>query len=129
VCIRDSGTNKIVKGDNEELFQYKKVRERGASAVHTANSPYWFIPSLEIPPSIPGINMATSVEVGFFGPTNNVAGAQWHNFLADPMENIERPAFKSIDPTRLLKDDGHLSSIAEETIGIISQHNPSTFST
>jgi hypothetical protein len=49
--------------------------------------------------------------------TNNVAGAQRHNFLTDPLETIQRPAFASMDPTRPSKDDGHPSSIAKETIG------------
>ena len=71
----------------------------GASAAPAANEPYWFIPSPELPAPIPGVDMRTGAEIGFFGPTtntNNIAGAQRHNFLTDPSETIERPSFTSV---------------------------------
>ncbi len=125
--IRDSGSDLIVKGDDESFQFKKKVSETGASAARAENDPYWFIPSPEIPPSIPGVDMATGAEIGFFGPTNtnNIAGAQRHNFLTN--EVIARPVFMSIDPMTPVSDEGHPSQVAFDSISDIQCARPIEF--
>ena len=68
-----------MKGDDVELFQYKKARVEGVSVAPPANQPHSFISSLELPAPVPGVDMRTGAAIGFFcfGPTNanNIAGA------------------------------------------------------
>ena len=121
--IRDSGSNLILRGDNNESFQFKKVAtssaaEGGSDGGIDPNAPYWIILNPEIPPPIPGVDMSTGAEIGFFGPTNanNSAGAQKHNFLMHPLERIKRPTFSSMDPSKSINDDGHPSVKAKNAI-------------
>jgi hypothetical protein len=124
--IRNSGNALITLGDSETSFQYQKVRVSGATA---SNDPYWLVLNPEIPPRLPGIDMATGAEVGFFGPTNtnNIAGAQKHNFLTHPSETIKCPDFASGDPLRVARDDGHPSNLATSSLPTLENARPLDF--
>ena len=130
--IRNSGSNFVVKGDSDESFQYKAEKvpsndaEVGAAA---ADAPYWVVLNPEVPTPIPGMDMATGAETGFFGPTNtnNIAGAVRHNFLTHPSEALPRPAFASIDPNRPTQEVGGPSAMAKESIPDFKSARPIDF--
>ncbi len=54
----------------------------------------WKILIPEVVPPVPGINLATGAQVGFYGPANkeNAVGATRSNFLTK--EKIVRPRFE-----------------------------------
>ncbi len=53
----------------------------------------WIVLTPKVVPSIPGVNLATGAQVGFYGPTNreNAVGGTQSNFLTK--EKIVRPCF------------------------------------
>ena len=126
--IHDSDSQWIVKGDNDS-FIYKKVKANRSTSEAMSNEPYWVTLNPEIPPPIDGVDMTTGASIGFFGPTNtnNIAGAQRHNFLMHPSETIQRPLFASIDPTRQVQDVGSASVTAKRSIGDIKAARPIDF--
>ena len=77
-CIHDCGNEYVLRGDNDNTFEYHKLKLAGHK-----EGPYWLVVNPEPVPSIPGINMKTGAKDGFFGPRNpnNSAGAEKHNFL------------------------------------------------
>ena len=127
--IRDSGSEWIVKGDSDKSFEYKKVKVNSRTLTAVSSEPYWLTLNPEIPPPIDGVDMATGASIGFFGPTNtnNIAGAQRHNFLTHPLETIQRPSFASIDQTRPTQDVGSPSILAKKAIGDIKTARPIDF--
>ena len=128
--IRDSGSEWVVKGDSDESFEYKKEKSTSVIMATDPNAPYWVVLNPEIPPPIAGVDMRTGASIGFFGPTNtnNIVGAQRHNFLAEhPSDKIQRPVFVSIDPTRPTQENGGPSVFAMKSIGDIKNARPIDF--
>ncbi len=101
--IRDS--EHVVKVDDDS-FDYR--REMIAGEVF----PTWIILTPEALPALPGIDMATGAQTGFYGPTNkeNAVGGVRQNFITVDGERIERPTFQSRkarkDPTAVTNEHG-----------------------
>ncbi len=113
--IRDSSEVTKVSADE---FKYCHASVVGVKV------PTWVILIPEVVPSVDGINMGTSAQKGFFGPTNkeNAVGGTRVNFLTS--ENVERPKFERMKlkkrkagdsdannpgPPAPTRDDGHPS--------------------
>ncbi len=100
--IRDSGSE-FISNVTDTSFDVRRRRANadtanafaGNGAAIDPNIPCWVLLNPEVPPPIPGINMATGAQDGFFGPTNkeNASGAVWHNFITKESETLKRPQF------------------------------------
>jgi hypothetical protein len=85
--IRDSGHVDVAKlGDNE--FELRRVVDPAGQKKEA-----WIVLTPKVLPPIPGVNLATGAQVGFYGPTNreNAVGGTQSNFLTK--EKIVRPCF------------------------------------
>ena len=91
--IRDSGHKDVTKlGDDE--FELRRVVDL------THEKEAWKILIPEIVPPVPGINLATGAQVGFYGPIDkeNPIGATRSNFLTK--EKIVQPRFERKGPKK-----------------------------
>jgi len=86
--LRDSQL--AVKID-DDTFDYRREIVEGEVV------PTWIILTPQPAPAVPGIDMATGAQTGFFGPTNkeNAVGGVRQNFLTLDGERIERPTFEA----------------------------------
>jgi hypothetical protein len=85
--IRDSGRVNVAKlGDDE--FELRRMVDPAGKKKET-----WMVLTPEVVPPIPGVNLATGAQVGFYGPTNreNAVGGARSNLLTK--EKIVRPCF------------------------------------
>ncbi len=85
--IHDSGHVDVAKlGDDE--FELRRVVDPAGKKKEA-----WMVLTPEVVPPIPGVNLATGAQVGFYGPTNreNAVGGTRSNFLMK--EKIIRPRF------------------------------------
>jgi len=59
--------------------------------------PTWLLLTPQPVPPVPGIDMSTGAQSGFYGPTNkeNAVGGVRENFLTQDGERIERPTFEA----------------------------------
>ena len=118
IRIRDSPH--AIRVVNDQEFEYRHPKVPGEK------NPTWILLTSKDVPTVEGINMQTSAEEGFYGPTNkeNAVGAKQANLLT--AEKIERPKF---DPKKLPKkrkgeedtplpaavcEDGHPSNICRK---------------
>lgn len=83
----------------------------------------------EVPPPIPGIDMATGAQDGFFGPTNkeNASGAVWHNFITKESKTLKRPQFAGKGGRPDTNDNGHTSAAAKALIPDLTLVRPIDF--
>jgi hypothetical protein len=85
--IRDSGHIDVAKlGDDE--FELRRVVDPAGKKKEA-----WMVLTPKVVPPIPGVNLATGAQVGFYGPTNreNAVGGTRSNFLTK--EKTVRPHF------------------------------------
>ena len=137
--IRDSGSE-FISNVTDNSFDYKRRKNTvGGVSAGTCddgpldpNLPRWVVLNPEIPPPIPGIDMGTGAQQGFFGPTNrdNVVGAVRHNFLTDDAEKPKRPEFRNPDGlVNTTSDIGHSSAAAKALIPDLNAARPIDFFT
>jgi len=76
---------------DDDTFDYRREIVEGEVV------PTWIILTPQPAPAVPGIDMATGAQTGFFGPTNkeNAVGGVRQNFLTLDGERIERPTFEA----------------------------------
>jgi len=86
--IRDS--DHVEKVDNDS-FDYHCQIVKGEKV------PTWIILNPEPVAAVPGVDMATDVQFGFYGPTikENAVGGERHNFATIEADRIQRPKFEA----------------------------------
>ncbi len=101
--------------------------------------PTWVTLTPEVVPDVPGIDMQTGAEYGFFGPTNpnNAAGATRSNFCTLFGGSIPRPTFGPKKPSQqpvsssnqnmIPNEKGRPSAAAYAAIGDIKLARPKDF--
>ncbi len=72
------------------MFNYRREIVKGEKI------PTWILLTPEPVPAVPGIDMGTGMQSGFFGPTNkeNAVGGVRQNFLVNGGKRIKRPKFE-----------------------------------
>jgi hypothetical protein len=126
--IRDSGNGRIDKVDDDSFDYYREI-------VKGEKIPTWLILPPQPVPHIPGIDMETGAQSGFFGPTNkeNAVGGVRQNFLTDSVDRIERPTFApkkrggKKNTSNEVRDFGGPSPAARKRIGPMKCARPKDF--
>ncbi len=110
--IREYGSGRIDKVD-DDAFNYRREIVKGEKI------PTWILLTPEPVPAVPGIDMGTGPQLGFFGPTNkeNAVGGVRQNFLVNGGKRIERQKFEPKKKGRkkmpsVVRDYGGLSPAA-----------------
>jgi hypothetical protein len=125
--ICNSGNGRIDKVDDDS-FDYHREIVKGEKV------PTWLLLCPEPIPHIPGIDMATGAQSGFFGPRNkeNAVGRLRQNFLTDSGDRIERPKFApktkgGKKKPNDVRDFGGPSPAAQKRIGPMKCARPKDF--
>jgi hypothetical protein len=122
--ISDFGNGRIDKVDDNS-FDYHREIVKGEKVTT------WLLLCPEPIPPIPGIDVATGTQSGFFGPTNkeHAVGGVRQNFLTDSGDRIERPKFapKTMGGKKTpndVRDFGGPSPAARKRIGPMKSARP-----
>jgi hypothetical protein len=127
--ICDVGNDRIKKVDGDS-FDYCREIVKGEK------NPTWLLLTPQPVPPVPGIDMSTGAQSGFFGPTNkeNAVGGVRENFLTQDGERIERPTFELRTKAKTTarthattNDDGGPSIAARKRIGNMKCSRPKDF--
>jgi hypothetical protein len=80
----------VEKVDNDS-FEYRRQIVKGEKV------PTWIILNPEPAAAVPGVDMATGAQFGFYGPTNkeNAVGGKRHNFAKMEADRIQGPKFEA----------------------------------
>ena len=91
--------------------------------------PTWIILTPEPVPAVPGIDMATGAQTGFFGPTNkeNAVGGVRQNFITQDGERIVRPIVLAARSNRTTNKHGGPSPAARKKIPNLKCARPKDF--
>jgi hypothetical protein len=124
--IRDS--EHIVKVDDDSFDYRREIIEGGVFPTRIILTP-------EPLPVVPGIDMATGVQTGFYGPTNkeNAVGGVRQNFITKDGKRIERPTFEARtnkarkNPTPITNEHGGPSPVARKKIPKMKCARPKDF--
>jgi hypothetical protein len=115
--IHDSDHVEKVYNDS---FDYRRQIVKGEKV------PTWIILNPEPAAAVPGVDMATGAQFGFYGPTNkeNAVGGKRHNFATMEADRIQRPKFEAKKKERAggknntapAKDNGGPSPAAKKCV-------------
>ena len=111
---------------NEDSFEYC------CKIVFGEKVPTWVILTPEPVPAVPGIDMATGAQRGYYGPTNkgNSTGGVRHNFITTDGKRIKRPLFEPKKVTKkslIVNEHGRPSPAARKKIPSMKCARPKEF--